>query len=430
MNTAPLFSSPTDDNPTLTLSDDQNDSADTIVNFLLDPEKKNLILAGFAGVGKSTLLKHVIDELPRINKLAEAVGADKTERTMHLTATTNKAAGALRQTTGLAAQTIHSTLGLALERNETNFKQELVVTGRTRTFRDDLFIVDEAFMADPKLMQLMSEYMENCKVLWVGDPAQLTPVGMNSCPLETRGFDTTTLSQVHRQAEGSPIIQLATLCRYAVLSGKFFKFEPDGDVIQHVSRVEFDKQMLEEFEANGKTPGAVKALAWTNKGTLAMNSLVKQQMKGTLDISVGDYVVCNSAMRTRKIALSTDQTVQITGKRSGTEQGLEGHYYDINSKGEVFMPTSLPAKRALLKALKKDKSAEATANRIHIEDKWADLRDEYACTINKSQGSTYGTVFIDLADVGRCKNPNQLARLLYVATSRAANRIVFTGDIR
>ena len=62
------------------------------------------------------------------------------------------------------------------------------------------------------------------------------------------------------------------------------------------------------------------------------------------------------------------------------------------------------------------------------ENRWVDLRAAYACTVNKSQGSTFDKVFIDIDDIARCNNGEQIARLMYVAVSRARNTVYLTGD--
>lgn len=64
-----------------------------------------------------------------------------------------------------------------------------------------------------------------------------------------------------------------------------------------------------------------------------------------------------------------------------------------------------------------------------IANSWIDLRAAYACTINKSQGSTYDKVFIDLDDIRKCNSGEQIARMLYVAVSRARFHVYFTGDL-
>lgn len=68
-------------------------------------------------------------------------------------------------------------------------------------------------------------------------------------------------------------------------------------------------------------------------------------------------------------------------------------------------------------------------NLIAMADKWADLRAMYACTVNKSQGSTFDRVFIDLSDIAKCNNGNTIARMLYVAVTRARHEVILTGDI-
>lgn len=56
-----------------------------------------------------------------------------------------------------------------------------------------------------------------------------------------------------------------------------------------------------------------------------------------------------------------------------------------------------------------------------------DLRHSYACTVHKAQGSTYDTVYVDLDDLYKAiRNKDMYNRLLYVAVSRAAKKVVFT----
>ena len=66
---------------------------------------------------------------------------------------------------------------------------------------------------------------------------------------------------------------------------------------------------------------------------------------------------------------------------------------------------------------------------FYLKNNFADLRIAYAGTAHKSQGSTYHTVYIDLSDLRVCRDPQELARLLYVAVSRATTRVVFYGSL-
>ena len=53
----------------------------------------------------------------------------------------------------------------------------------------------------------------------------------------------------------------------------------------------------------------------------------------------------------------------------------------------------------------------------------------HSCTIHKAQGSTVNTVYIDCKDISTCRNPDTVARLLYVAATRATDRIVFLNNL-
>jgi ATP-dependent exoDNAse (exonuclease V) alpha subunit len=64
-----------------------------------------------------------------------------------------------------------------------------------------------------------------------------------------------------------------------------------------------------------------------------------------------------------------------------------------------------------------------------IKKKWLDLRPAFASTVHKSQGSTYDTVYINLTDIGKCRVPSDVARMLYVAITRAAKKVVLYGEL-
>ena len=67
---------------------------------------------------------------------------------------------------------------------------------------------------------------------------------------------------------------------------------------------------------------------------------------------------------------------------------------------------------------------------FYVKDTFLDLRPKDASTVHKAQGSTYETVYIDLGDLSTCRIPDMAARLLYVAFTRASNRIVLYGKLK
>jgi ATP-dependent exoDNAse (exonuclease V) alpha subunit len=92
----------------------------------------------------------------------------------------------------------------------------------------------------------------------------------------------------------------------------------------------------------------------------------------------------------------------------------------------VFLPKRPHEASAILKQLAKEKNWK---DFFDVKEKVADLRPTYACTVHKSQGSTYDNVFIDLYSIGKNNKPNEVARLLYVAVTRASNNVYLYGNL-
>ena len=125
--------------------------------------------------------------------------------------------------------------------------------------------------------------------------------------------------------------------------------------------------------------------------------------------------------------LATDEEVTIDHIRYGVNNnGVAGANVVINSK-QYF----LPDKVSNIKKLFKQYTAMGEYGKANaIKNTWVDLRPNFALTIHKSQGSTYDEVFIDLDDMKSIKDLRELAKLLYVAMSRAKYRVILSGDIR
>lgn len=414
------------DPTTIVLSDDQQSALNAFYAFLTDPEETVFVLEGYAGCGKSTLVSTLLDRLPMFMKTARLVCPSIPDYEVQLTATTNKAAEALSQISGMDVKTIHSFLGL---RVQTDFKSKTttLIPKTMEPVKGYLLFIDEASYIDSPLLTLIFKLVKDCKVVFIGDRAQLTPVKYTHTPVFEAGFKGAMLRKVMRQAEGNPIIDLATLFRETVETGQWGSFRPDNFHVQRLNKSDFEDKIIEEFTRPEWRFSDSKILAWTNRCVIDYNQAVRNCVKGDPSFQKGDYAVCNSFVTIGKSSLKTDQTVFITDISEDTERyGVLGNYFTLDYSIKAFMPKSLLAKNARAK--------EAHANdemRIYseIEESWIDLRAMYAQTINKAQGSTYGSVFIDLDDIRRCNSGNQIARMMYVAVSRARNHVYLKGDL-
>lgn len=412
---------------TITLTEDQANAEKAFVNFLANENESMFILRGYAGTGKSTLVKHLMEQLPKLLKTVKLISPNFPNYIVQLTATTNKAAEALSQISNMDVVTIQSFLGLTVQTDYTSRETKLVL----RKYEEKhgyLLFIDEASYIDTPLLKYITTLMKGSKVVFMGDPAQLTPVKSNATPVFNLNVPQAQLSQIVRQAAGNPIVDLSTKFRHTVGTGEFFSFKPDGIHIQHLSREDFGKAVLDEFTRPDWKSSDSKILAWTNRRVVDYNNAVHARMKGQSNLQAGDYAVCNKYFKGSKTAiLKTDETVQITHiSEPITQYGVAGKNYTINGRIVAFCPDSIEDRKERIKRAEKNEEYQVLED---IDLRWIDLRPMYACTINKSQGSTYDRVFIDLDDLKGCNSGNQIARMLYVGTSRARHQVFFTGDL-
>lgn len=409
----------------LILNEGQEAALRKIQGFLVDPMSPTLLLSGYAGCGKSTLVKTLLANMDTYMKMARLINPEMPAYELMLTATTNKACEALAGITGQEVKTIHSALGLRLEYDFTAAKSVLVDDG-AKTLYEKIIVIDEASYVDSKLLQFITDYTQACKIIFVGDKGQLTAVGCNFAPVFVAGFPEAALTEVVRQAAGNPIIEMATGLRNWVMTGEKPRFKLDHHHITHLDRAAFDAAIVKEFTRANWTYNDSKVLAWTNKAVIRFNSFIRQHAKGDPNFQIGDYATCNDYIKANGRSFKTDQLVLISRIEPGQSLGVAGKWFTIDGTA-VFMPNSLTDKKARFNEAKADRDSTAM---LEIEERWADLRAVYAQTVNKSQGSTYDRVFIDLDDIGRCHNKNQVARMLYVGVSRARHNVIFTGDLR
>lgn len=154
-------------------------------------------IGGYAGTGKTTIARTIVDMLP------DAA----------VCAFTGKAASVLRRK-GLEAQTIHSTIYRYDE-----FRRAFI---RKPHIEAQYFLIDEGSMVARNLWDDLQTFGKS--ILVIGDPGQLEPVGDD--PNLMREPDV-VLSEIHRQASGSAIIQFA----HHVRNGGSFRSGEKGDVL-------------------------------------------------------------------------------------------------------------------------------------------------------------------------------------------------------
>lgn len=192
------------------------------------------ILKGYAGTGKTTLISALVKVLPRL-KLKSV-----------LLAPTGRAAKVITNYSGKKAFTIHK----KIYRKKVAASPEMNFVLGDNIMENTLFIVDEASMISDQvhdysrqsLLQDLISYVyngKNCKLMLVGDTAQLPPVGSDISPALDKLFVsdqfrlnvfTYELTDVVRQEKESGILFNATQLRELVRKGEevFPKFNIKG----------------------------------------------------------------------------------------------------------------------------------------------------------------------------------------------------------
>jgi len=188
------------------LTADQELAQNLIAEWFLNGSELQFVLAGYAGTGKTFLINHVVKNILHLKAGVEAA----------FVSPTGKAATVLAQG-GTVAGTVH---GLIYIRNEDDFdvdeNGEILPSSRNLSFykresideKIRLIIVDEASMVSEEVLRDLLSYGVKC--LFCGDRAQLPPVNGECKLLEHPNVE---LTQIVRQAEGDPIIQVATMAR-------------------------------------------------------------------------------------------------------------------------------------------------------------------------------------------------------------------------
>ena len=206
---------------------DQSEAIRKIAEFLFaHDEREVFILRGYAGTGKTNLISAVTKALPSVRWRSV------------LLAPTGRAAKVLSSYSQRPAQTIHK----KIFRKDLDGQGGIHFSLAENLHRNTLFVVDEASMISAdnageslfnSLLENLFEYVysgENCKLILIGDTAQLPPVGSNDSPALNREYLKTAfylnihaieLKEVARQRLESGILYNATILRNSLGTDTF-----------------------------------------------------------------------------------------------------------------------------------------------------------------------------------------------------------------
>lgn len=457
----------------ITFNSEQYEAINRIREWLKNKKSKFFTLSGFAGVGKSTCIKKIVDEY---------------NYGICVSAPTHKACKVISKFTGKLSQTLHSLLGLrpdleisCFNPNEPSFAP--IALPRIGDY--SLCIIDECSMINLELFNLIIEQLNNTKtkVLFMGDRAQLPPINQTISPVFiSEDIEKFHLSKVERQKDDNPLLFLYDNLRNNLndISGNFERksnINENGDgVIFTIDKKEFRNLVLENFKSEEykKNSDYVKGLAWKNKTVMASNKIIRNELFGkdadiieVDDIITGYRTIMNDRLNIIIIQNSADYKIVEKSALIENSYGIQGFEVKIREEidnkqyrfQDIFIIdannyTNLHLYgqmhdffRDQAKSNKKlwNKYYEFRRNNILMKDIEIyingqyrsnydiikkDIDYAYFITTHKAQGSTYDKVFINECDINLNPDVVERNKLRYVALSRPSKTaIVLTTKI-
>ena len=271
-------------------------------SFILSKSKEDLfLLKGYAGTGKTTIIATIVKNLWKLKKSAL------------LLAPTGRAAKVISNYTNKEAFTIHKKI--YIPKTDKSGKTSFVLG--PNKYKDTLFIVDEASMISDNSNQshifgsgaLLDDLIKfvylgyKCKLLLIGDTAQLPPVNLDISPaldyskLElnySKNVSQIELDEVVRQSEDSGILFNATELRESI-SNKFFerfefKLEGFNDIVRLVDGQDILDAISDSYSQHGNEETAL--IVRSNKRANLYNQQIRDRILfNDNEITTGDLLM-------------------------------------------------------------------------------------------------------------------------------------------
>ena len=440
--------------------EDQYNAYIAIANFI-NSDQQIFALSGYAGTGKSFLTALVAQQLVESNWRVV------------LTAPTNKAVKSLKRfsqnlCSSIDAITLAKLLGVKpvikqlpdgteYEDFEPEFGEE------SKIFAYDVIIVDEASMVHEQYFNLLITELDKAaqnifeqkqkKIIFVGDPAQLPPIGEEESIAFKKANAIAELKQIVRY-DGA-IIQAATHLRQS--SYPNLKQFVDNKQIYEMQYTRWISSLIAAFNSDKAVinPNFVRLLTWRNKRAIHMNKVVRDSIHGSQspEYIPGERIIANGTCTWEQNILLTNSeeaeiakvewsTAQLKKPTNGepielnffwltclTEEGRNVKLRVLFEKDKAAFQRYLADYVKAVQDLSLFSKALDRGVRVSWKEFWKtkksfhDINYCYALTVHKSQGSTFNNVFVDIPDICLNRKATERNKLLYVAVTRAAERV-------
>lgn len=415
----------------------QQQQALTQLHQFVQGSERLFVLEGYAGTGKTTLLQVFAAQLQEQGD----------NRAIVFSAFTNKATKVLSQMVedwGLQIDclTCCQLLGLKPQIDpETGDQAFIPDRDRQSSFSAyALVVVDECSMVNQNLWELLlneiSGLFTTTQILFVGDPAQLPPVNEVASQTFLSVAHKAVLTEVVRY--GGAIGVLADSIRRNLEARQLPRFQSainhdqtEGTFVMPTAI--WERQLIRAFasERSQVDPDYVRAVAYTNQRVHALNHTIRDAIFGR-DVPrfvVGERLIAMSPVfgRPDEIVIQTSSECWVQTVQEDEIQRWRIWALEVETDAGRRLTLSV-LHESEYPRFQRDLQQMAELKRW--QDFWrlkqqafANVTYSYALTIHKSQGSTFQNVFVDLPNVMGNRKVRERNQLLYVAVTRAAQRL-------
>jgi exodeoxyribonuclease-5 len=375
---------------------DQKEAVERVAEWYMNSTKQLYKMSGVAGTGKTTVIAHLGPLMKKICGHYPRIA---------YCAFTGKAAKVMRDK-GMDAATIHSTIYEASVHlnEETGFLEHEY---RKKDFIDaDLIVVDEASTVSKELHDDLCSFRK--KILYVGDHAQLPPVGSDINLMDERYLDF-KLEKIHRQAEHSDIIRLSM----AIRNGDSIAYH-NGEETAKVRAIDFNKGDYVYFD---------QVLCGKNAVRVTLNNQIRSAYR---------FETTEPCPKSKMIFLYNNKEANvyngqqfiITSAKKDKDGDYVIEYIDIYDKEAGVQKGMIMGK--LINSEKGFQSLQLTKKDLKKRMLFCD--HGFAITVHKSQGSEWPSVC--LVDDGMFFwDADNRRRFLYTACTRARKKFVWIDGI-
>ena len=455
MNTK-IFQEKIKSNFEFSFTEEQRKITQHLSDYILSISTRNIfLLKGYAGTGKTSLISALVNSLSSVNKKPS------------LLAPTGRAAKVLSKYSKKSASTIHRKIYWINSNKNGNTYIKLKENTHTNT----IFIVDEASMipessdkgfGNRSLLDDLIQYVYDgigCKLILIGDTAQLPPVNLEISPALNEDFLyqnyskeilSFSLSEVVRQEQSSTILLNATSLRKQITDHHFYL--PNFIVNEDVIRIESGDELQERLEDNYNKSGLTNTivLCRSNKRANIYNQQIRSRIRYLEEeISIGDLlmVVRNNYFwlgdKNKSELIANGDIIEVLSiNKINNKYGFKFAHItirlvDFSEQKEldvlVMLDTikletsSLPYEeyQKLYQEISKEYKGADAKKKIK-ENKYLNalqVKFSYSITCHKSQGGQWENVFVDLGYFKKEMLDLSFLRWLYTAITRASKKL-------